>query len=309
MKKNSRGQVIVDRYKPMSDFVKGRKNKKWFLIDGEKYLFKESTSNYEAWAEVLSYYLAEQCNIESAHYMLATYQGKSGVLTKSFLSEGDIILSGDVIMSYSNKIIKENNYEAELTNSVEGVLQALSLLGYNHIDFNDIWYELIRRWAFDGLIMESDRNSSNWSFIKNQNDIRLSPIYDTSTIGRMNNNVMSFINGLKHLTSINELTDNIHQSFTLYSDDPVDDFLASFARFCAEYPEIALKILELFKNINVDKAIFELEDNLNQDKTGPKTFFPWECSIWLNKIIKARLDDMEMIYDFTLRERLNNKSC
>ena len=177
-------------------------------------------------------------------------------------------------------------------------------MGFNRVDFNSIWSELIRRWAFDGLVMESDRNPSNWSFIRNGNNIRLSPIYDTSTMGRMNNDVMSFITSLKQLTSVNQLTDNVQQSFTFYSDDPKDDFLASFSRFCTGYPEIASKILELFKNIDVDKAISELESEINENKTDHKVSFPWECSLWLNKIIKARLQDMQMIFDFTSKKRL-----
>lgn len=62
-----------------------RKGKVWFSIFGDKYLFKPSLNKYEEYKEVINYLIAENLDISTATYDLASLNGIKGVITKDFI--------------------------------------------------------------------------------------------------------------------------------------------------------------------------------------------------------------------------------
>ena len=78
----------------------GARNKFWFNNYG--YLFKEIfEDSYEDFAELLSFEIAKELDIECASYDLAIYNGKNGVITKNFVNEeiGEELISGTEVIN------------------------------------------------------------------------------------------------------------------------------------------------------------------------------------------------------------------
>ena len=306
------GKILLTEKQKIDSYIKGRKDKQWFLIDNKKYLFKAGASNYEIFAELLACELAKQCNIETAEYYLAMYNFIPGVLSPNFLKPNDIIISGDRILENAKTILKENNLNSNIENSIEGIEKALNISMIDCINVSEILEQLLRYWAFDGLILESDRNATNWSIIRDRNGkYRMAPLYDYSTMCRMNNNIDEFIPKLNGMMSIGSLIDNINYSLTIDQDSKSNDFLLEFERFCNHYPELASNLLEEFNNINVDEAIKRVEKKINGnikiDEDG-YVEFPWQASIWINKVINYRLFDMNNIYEKTKNVGIKGKN-
>lgn len=303
MRKNEFGCIVLDDYKQEEKYVSGRKKKIWFEIDGEKYLFKSGASNYEIYAELISCELARQFSLETADYQLATYNNEYGVITKNFLKESDYIISLETIMKTIRDIAIQNNINSSSTNrnSVESILLALDIYGVG-TDIPRVYDQLCKIWIFDGIVMESDRHENNLSLIRSVDGYRMSPIYDCSTMARMNNNILELVQILSRGTTVSDLTKNIQYSLAYRDMDfgdnnKLQDFLGSFEEYCNDHPESAEAIMENINNMNVNKAIEDVENRINQGRTDDNNFnIPWEVSYWLNSVINLRLMDMQTIY-------------
>ncbi len=298
--RNKLGYLNVSDYTPKKDlFVRGRKEKIWLEKDNELYLFKTGGSFYESLAEVIASEFAKQCEIETAEYDLAEYNGKLGVITKNFLKKDEIIISGDVINEHVIKIMNENNlnFENYDKHSIESIVMALNLFTSNHLT-NKILSDLIKMWVIDGALMESDRNSTNWSLIKNYRtgDYRLAPIYDSSTIARLNNNVDSFINNLYDDHIIYKLTNDIKEALSFDNENDEENFLSQFDRFCEKFPEYAELAMEAVNKINVDEVLENLENKLSDSEKNHENVIPYKLGLWLRKSISFRVEDMKFIY-------------
>ena len=257
MIRNQHGFIILDEAIEIENNLvnKGRKPKTWLLFENEEYLFKTNSSNYEIWSELLASELGKQCKIEMAEYDIGIYKGKYGVISKSFLDKNtETILSGENIVEFIQSILYDNN-RRKMNNSIKDIFEVLDVLDrvirQKYVRKN-IKESFIKMWAFDGLIMESDRNPSNWSIIEKNNEFYLSPIYDCSTMARMNNDINDFILKLKCGYDIESLTNNIKYQLLYDNSLSADDFLDSFSLFCEENQDLSSKIIKDFNNINVE---------------------------------------------------------
>lgn len=265
----------------------GRKEKYKVLINGRDYILKFGGTYYEPYAELIAEEIGLQLGIEMAHYELCQYKEKKGLLTPVFLdNDGDeLIISSRSLSEASQRICEENNIKDSLKeNAIENIVQAAYLFD-KRINKKELFMELVKRWMFYGLIMESDKNNTNISFItNNKKSLRLSPDYDNSTMSRMNEDIGKFIDGLKYGNDIYSLTDGIKLSLKLYENDP-DQFLPAYISFVNNNYDTTKDIVEQFRNISVDDAIesVELLNNIE---------IPWEVKYWLNKSINSRKIDM-----------------
>lgn len=270
----------------------GRKEKYKVLINDRIYILKFGGTYYEPYAELISEEIGLQLGIEMAHYELCEYKGKKGLLTPSFLDNvGDeLIISSRSLSEASQRICEENNIKDSLKeNAIENIVQAAYLFD-KRINKKELFIELVKRWIFYGLIMESDKNNTNISFItNNKKPLRLSPDYDNSTMSRMNEDVEKFIDGLKYGNDIYSLTDGIKLSLKLYENDP-DQFLPAYISFVEDNYESTKEIVERFRNVSVDDAIesVELLNNIE---------IPWKVKYWLNKSINSRKEDILRVFD------------
>lgn len=276
----------------------GRKRKYKVLIDNKLYIMKFNAINYEIFAELIAERLGKQLGIEMAHYEICEYKGQIGLLTPVFLDtkNGELIMSVKSLLETGQNICFENNIKFDLKeNTIENIMRAVSLYD-KKLDLNEIMNELTKRWLFYGLIMESDKNNTNLSFIKDQNSkIRISPDYDNSTMARMNEDINDFINNLRCGADVYSLIDKVKTALKIDISSS-DEFLENYKLFLDDYAYYYKDLIESFNNISIDNAIEEVEKDNEVE-------VPWEVKYWLNKTITARKEDMINL----LNEKLNNK--
>ena len=302
MQRDKEGRLIIDDYEKLNDYIIGRKKKIWLSKDGKKYLFKGGSTNYEIYAELLSYELAKQCGFKCAFYDLAILDGTTGVLTPSFLKKGDIIISGEHYLNNAHGIAVQNNLKMTFKeNSIENIINAIAIQEGNAEDIAEIiLFRLLEMWCFDLAIMESDRNSTNWSLIRNiKGNISLAPIYDCSTMCMMNNDIESIVTNLSSSRDMNtfyNLIDSIKYSLKI-NNSSTENLYDDFTFICKAFPNEIEEILYRMKNINVVDAINNVETRINNETIDGKFEYPRYVSYWLNKTINARLETMNKIFE------------
>ena len=304
MLRDNIGRLLLDECQKLDDYIIGRKKKIWLLDDKKKYLFKTGGSNYEIYAELISCELARQCGFPSAFYDLAILNGETGVLTPSFLKKGDIIISGEQYLNNARVIALQNNLNMNFKeNSIENILNAVAIQEGHLDDAGEIiLFRLLELWCFDLAIMESDRNSTNWSLIRNINGyISLAPIYDCSTMCMMNNNIESILSSLSFFIGDNKLFDLIDS--IMYSlkinNDSSNNFYEDFEFICKSFPNELEDIMYNLERIDVLSAI----DNVNA-RIGNSFEFPSYIVFWLNKAISARIKTMRGILENSKGKKL-----
>lgn len=280
----------------------GRKYKYKVLIDNKLYIMKFNGINYEIFAELIAERIGKQLGIEMAHYDICEYKGHTGLITPVFLDtqNGELIMSVKALLETGQDICFENNIKFDLKeNTIENIIRAVSLYD-KRVDLTSVMKELTKRWLFYGLIMESDKNNTNISFIKDQNsNLKLSPDYDNSTMARMNEDINTFIDNLKHGADIYSLIDKIKTALKI-DISPNDEFLVNYKLFLDDYAGYYKDVIESFENISIDDAIAEVEQD-NEIEV------PWEIKYWLNKTITARKNDMLSLLHQKLDKDNNNQ--
>lgn len=299
MKRDAQGRIILDEYKKIDDHIIGRKEKIWLEKDDKKYLFKTGASNYEIYAEMIASEMAKQCGFRTAEYDLAILNGKTGIVTPSFLKRGDLIISGEDYLMYANNIAIQNNFETNFKeNSIENILNAIALQeAANNIDrnFDTIIGRLIEMWCFDIAIMESDRNKTNWSIIKKMNGtIELAPIYDCSTMARLNTDIETLIRNIRHEYQIYDVIDSIQYSLKIRNNKETN-FYEDFQYLCECFPNELQEIMYSIEQIDVEKAIDTIQNRINDDLEEKNFEIPYNIKLWLNKTINIRIDTMKKI--------------
>lgn len=77
----------------------GTKEKYWFRVDGRRYLFKIGRPNTgENWSEKIAAELAGLLGLPHAHYDLAIWRGRQGVLSPLFVPKGGRLILGNELL-------------------------------------------------------------------------------------------------------------------------------------------------------------------------------------------------------------------
>ena len=300
MVRDDKGRLILDGYKKIDDYIIGRKKKVWLLIDGCKYLFKTGGTNFEIYAELISCEFAKQCGFDSAFYDLAILDGEVGVITPSFLKKGDIIISGERYLENARVIAEQNNLGMSFReNSIENILNAVAIQEGRLEDIPEvILLELLQLWCFDLAIMESDRNSTNWSFIRNIDGyLFLAPIYDCSTMAMMNNDIEANLSCLSSFMGRNKLynlIDSVTYSLKINNNDS-GNFYVDFESICYFFPNEVEDILFCLSRIDVDSAIESINLRINSEISDGNFEIPYFIGSWLKLTINTRLETMRSI--------------
>ena len=196
---------IDDSYTILNGTLRGRKPKFKVMKDGQVYIFKYGAVNNEMWAELIAEQLGLQAGINMAHYEFASYGNTIGLLTTSFLKPGQLIISSDYLKENMQRIYGENNIEVNISeHTIENLVQAACTFD-TRIKENVLTFDLFLRWAFYGLIMESDKNETNIGFIKGVDGFTLTPDYDNSSMAALNKNISNILESLRHGYSIYSL--------------------------------------------------------------------------------------------------------
>lgn len=289
---------IDESFNLLSDKLRGRKPKFKLSKDGKVFIYKYGAINNEIYAELIAEQIGLQAGIDMAHYELATYKDTIGVITPSFIKPGDLIISNDKLKSNMQEIYDENNISINLSkNTIFNIVNAACLYD-SRVKAESLTLDLMLRWCFYGLIMESDKNETNIGFTKGVNPLTLTPDYDNSSMASLNKNISNIIDSLRSGYNIYSIMDSV-KSCLLLNESDTGLFLQDFEVFAKSYPEECAYCIEHLSRINLDLA-FENVEKINDIE------IPWEIKYWVSKVINARFQDMKYIYernkDYTLKK-------
>lgn len=292
--------IEIDKtYIILNEKYNGRKPKYGLIKDGKKYIFKYGHMNNEIYAELIAEQLGKQLKINMAHYMYAKHNGEYGVLTDNFIQNNELIISSDDLRENASRIYRGNQLQFDKDDiSITGIVQAAYALDMN-IKTDKLINELMKRWVFYGLILESDKNETNISFLNSPKGLKLSPDYDNSSMCQLHKNIDTLVNQLKY-SNIYSITDEVGQQVHLSKDTIASSFLDEYRIFCEKYPLQCINILELIKNVDVDKAIKIVEKNNEIE-------IPYLIKFWINKVIETRKSDLNIIYNSSKNKILYKK--
>ena len=226
---------------------KGSHNIYNFKIDNDIYYFKEAP-NRELVMELISKSIAFILGIPYLDESIAILNDKYGLLSKSYLKVGD--------KSYNLQSLMQNYF---YENNEEELLDYKKLASLNNLE--DIWFALEDRYEdndivkklmegitnifmFDLLLRESDRTLKNIEIIENGTDIKLAPLYDTSSIFSDTNTKL----GIDEEDYLKNDIDKLNK-FLEYSDNSSKEKFYSY--------------LETLDSIGIEKIIEETEKENN----------------------------------------------
>ena len=238
---------IINKDQIIPNF-KGSHNIYNFKIDNDTYYFKEAP-NRELVMELISKSIAFILGIPYLDESIAILNDKYGLLSKSYLKDGDKSYN---LQSLMQNYFYENNDEEEL-------LDYKKLASLNNLE--DIWFALEDRYEdndivkklmegitnifmFDLLLKESDRTLKNIEIIENGTDIKLAPLYDTSSIFSDTNTKL----GIDEEDYLKNDIDKLNK-FLEYSDNSSKEKFYSY--------------LETLDSIGIEKIIEETEKENN----------------------------------------------
>lgn len=161
-------------------------------------LFKEGRPGTgENWAEKIAAELAQLLGIPHAHYELAEWRVKQGVVTKNFVPERGRLIHGNELVGGKVTVGNDNaqvRFYEQRSHIASRVFQFLKLnadsvsppQGFEPFDgVNSALGVFVGYLLFDVWISNQDRHAENWGEIRTESGIYLAPSYDHgSSLGR-----------------------------------------------------------------------------------------------------------------------------
>lgn len=233
-------------------------NGKWYMVDGQKTIFKPTDCNAKdyKWNEMLAYHLANNLGILCAKYDFAFHKEiGSGVVSYNFLKQGQKLLTGYELMRLAN-----NKYTVDIggDNSYQNYIYILKCMREEGaiVNFGSIQKQLFQTLLFDFLISNSDRHNTNLAFILYKSGdvdfIYPCPIFD---------NEMSFgerVDTFKKEYAEQELCDHRFYPYTKTKDD-LKSYVEDLAKLCLSTKNNVKLSSDMLKNIDIAKAESELD--------------------------------------------------
>jgi hypothetical protein len=173
----------------------GSKEKFWYQgIDGKKYLFKEGYPNSgENWCEKVVCELCALIGLPHAHYELAVWRGRKGVITPSFVPQGGSLIHGNELLA---KIVSGYQSPLKYSQRQHTLGRVLGIVGLKIVKLSLEWTSFpgsptavdvfTGYLMLDAWIANQDRHHENWGLVlTGEKTIHLAPTYDhASGLGR-----------------------------------------------------------------------------------------------------------------------------
>lgn len=172
----------------------GTKPKFWYTDAGRRILYKEGRPDSgEHWAEKVCCEICKLLGLPHAHYELATWKDRKGVVSETFVPEGGRLIFGNELLS---GIVKGYPATRRYTVRQHTVRRVLAVAGVRVVGFPigfdapaglrsaaDVFVGYL---LLDALVANQDRHHENWALILDKNQIvTLSPTFDhASSLGR-----------------------------------------------------------------------------------------------------------------------------
>ncbi|MFV0249684.1 MAG: hypothetical protein ACK5HP_01410 [Bacilli bacterium] len=262
--RNSKGYIIIDELKDtelkLYDIL-GRKTKYKFNYNNKNYIFKEiNQASFEDLSHVLYQELIEFWGLKSAEYDFAIYGGKRGVLTPNFLAQNEKLITGQSILNIINTTNRENSINEILTNNIADLTKAIKILNSEH-NTKDIIGSILQELVTDGVLLETDRNTTNWGYIVDYKKSKPSPFYDGSNIFGLNKSIVDIETKVKNIRDVstmisymNSLKRSLHFSKNTENLTFFEELNLIYDKSPAIIEELANKIIEtdmesIFENL------------------------------------------------------------
>lgn len=178
----------------LDDESLGSKPKFWFERNGQRWLFKEARENTgEDWSEKLAAEIAARLGLPAARVELASFQGKPGSASLSFLRHDDTHTDG---LIHGNEILAGQVFgydkakrQRQSDHTLENIAFAIRRLFPAPAQHDAVLTRLAAYWVLDGLIGNTDRHHENWGLLTHFDGgkwaIQVAPTYDhASSLGR-----------------------------------------------------------------------------------------------------------------------------
>lgn len=172
----------------------GTKPKYWFANqDGAPVLFKEGRPGTgENWAEKVACELCSLLRLPHAHYELATWKNRNGVLTRTFVAEGSRLIFGNEILSRFVRSYAADRFYRQTSHTITAVMAVMRrpnvMLpdGYADAAMHSAADVFTGYLMLDAWIGNTDRHHENWALVlRSDRIVELSPTYDhASSLGR-----------------------------------------------------------------------------------------------------------------------------
>ncbi len=163
----------------------GTKEKFWFEDDNkQKTLFKIGRPNTgENWSEVVTSNLCELLDIPHAKYEFATWEGKDGTITKSFVPRNHRLIHGNELLGkiitgyHGEQKYKVREHTLDIVLAVAKFVPKLAPIGCNsNLSTLEIFAGYL---MLDCWIGNQDRHHENWGFVFSPDaKIHLAPTFD-----------------------------------------------------------------------------------------------------------------------------------
>ena len=300
--RNGGGYIVLDNI-PNPKIVlekRGTRPKKWFVFENGKVLFKEAlASSYIDYAQLFFEEFAKQSGLEVAHYDLAIYQGKKGVVSPDFLKENERLISFELFLKMGAMVAKETNANIKFNNTIEDIIKALSIQGFEDETLEKVLALLIQICLLDGLILETDRNSTNLSLLVKKNKVEMSPFYDGSNsfgLNRSVSDIQSKVKNIRDVGTIHSIIMSAKRGLPLNNLTSDMTYMEEVEKLLALFPEITSAFIPVLLNINFDEALKNIEEKIGAE-------VPFECSIWVDKILKYNKENLKYVYDESFKKQ------
>ncbi|MDA2930621.1 HipA domain-containing protein [Acidobacteria bacterium AH-259-O06] len=173
----------------------GTKPKFWFRNnDGVECLFKERTRNTgEDWSEKVACELCSLLGLPHASYDFATYRGRKGVVSPTFVPDRGRLVPGNELLASLVKAYPGKRFFGVSQHTLRLVLKIVKLdavqvpLGYEPFSGVDSAVDFFVGYLMlDAWIANQDRHHENWALIvTRERTTHLAPSYDhASSLGR-----------------------------------------------------------------------------------------------------------------------------
>lgn len=178
----------------------GTKKKFWFRKNNKDFLFKEPRPDTgEDWAEKIASELCELIDLPHAHYDLAIWKGRRGVISPNFAPFPYRLVHGNELLAKLDKNYPRERYFRVQEHILRKVLAIIKTVkpnppvGWNSkFSFMSADEIFVGYLMFDAWIANQDRHHENWSIVVvppvkkgTSFSLHLAPSYDhASSLGR-----------------------------------------------------------------------------------------------------------------------------
>lgn len=214
-----------------------------FIIGEDEYFYKRVVEK-NLYNELIAEELAKDFGIACAHYDIAVYDGKIGVISKNIFENGDKNFEMKKILN------------GEDNNNLTDIWDTLLFRYKNEKIVEKLMNEIVDVFMFDVLIGNSDRHTGNLQLVENDNNVKICPLYD--------NERMLSSDSIKYgIYFMGIERDDYYRDIAF---DENRNLLFRFLNMSDNiYKEIFKSKLWIISNENINKVINRVENRINNN--------------------------------------------